>query len=65
MGWTMLSIIGSPAEGCVGEAEAADWPPKRPPRKPRDDSGVELGESLSTFSLLQDVVEELVSEIVG
>ena len=61
----MLSIIGSPAEGCVDEAEAVDWPPKSPPRKPRDDSRVELGESLSTYSLLQDVVEELDSENVG
>jgi hypothetical protein len=37
----MLSRIGIPADGCVDEDAAVDWP-KSPPRKPRDDSRVEL-----------------------
>jgi len=64
----MLSITGSPAEGCIDEAGALDWPPKSPPRKPRDDSRVELDESLSvlaTYPVLEDTVEELDSENVG
>jgi hypothetical protein len=63
----MLSIAGIPAEGCVDKVGAVECP-KIPPRKPRDDSGVELGESLSvlaTYSLLEEVVEELDSENVG
>lgn len=62
----MLSIAGMPAEGCVDKVGAVECP--KIPRKPRDDSGVELGESLSVlakYSLLEEVVEELDSENVG
>lgn len=62
----MLSMIGRPADGCV--EDAAVFCPKSPPRKPRDDdSRVELVSLsvLATYSLLEEIVEELDSENVG
>jgi hypothetical protein len=61
----MLSRIGIPADGCV--EDAAVFCPKSPPRKPRDDSRVELVSLsvLATYSLLDEIVEELGSENVG
>jgi len=61
----MLSMIGSPADGCV--EDAAVFGPKSPPRKPRDDSRVKLVSLsvLGTYSLLEEIVEELDSENVG
>jgi hypothetical protein len=61
VGWTMLSMIGSPADGCV--EDAAVFCPKSPPRKPRDEL-VSLS-VLATYSLLEEIVEELDSENVG
>jgi hypothetical protein len=63
VGWIMLSRIGIPADGWVDEDAAVDCP-KSPPRKPR----VELDKSLAvlgTYSLLDEIVEELDSENVG
>ena len=61
----MLSITGSPADGCV--EDAAVFCPKSPPKNPRDDSSVELVSLsvLGTYSLVEDVSEELDSENVG
>jgi hypothetical protein len=61
VGWMMLSMIGSPADGCV--EDAAVFCPKSPPRKPRDEL-VSLS-VLATYSLLEEIVEELDSENVG
>jgi hypothetical protein len=65
VGWMMLSRIGIPADGCVDE-DAVDCP-KSPPRNPRDDSRVELVSLsvLATYSLLEEIVEELGSDNVG